>query len=107
MTTPEIPKLSASEISIILALSSGQMTGYEIGRQCEEDLADESKMSKGTLYPAIKRLERAGLVEGIESSVALRGRRPIVYRLTQMGRVMLEWQLAAYRRMVRLGEQRI
>lgn len=56
----------------------------EVGARCGDDLGP------GTLFGAIARLERRGLVEVVPASAA-----PRTYRLTALGAETLEAQLAA------------
>ena len=103
----EVPVLTSREAAVLLALAGTKLTGYEIARQCEDDSAGQLGFSNGTLYPVLKRMMRHGLIEGATPYQATTGRNAQLYTLTQLGRMFLEWRLAEYRRMVRLGEKRL
>jgi DNA-binding PadR family transcriptional regulator len=54
----------------------------------------------GTVYPALRRLELAGLVEGVWSEVG--GRRRRTYHLTDRGRAALAEERSAWRGFARV-----
>ncbi len=58
--------------------------GYELSQRLTQRSGGELGVQEGSLYPALHRLERAGLVESSWSSGKARRRR--VYRLTSAGR---------------------
>ena len=58
--------LKGSTDSLFLALLSERpMYGYEILREVEHRSGGYFAMKEGTLYPALHRLERDGLIEGL------------------------------------------
>jgi transcriptional regulator len=66
----------------VLAAAPGH--GYELSRRLTERSGGELGVPEGSLYPALHRLERGGL---IKSSWSVEdGRRRRVYRLTPAGR---------------------
>jgi DNA-binding PadR family transcriptional regulator len=103
----ESTSLLESEARILLALAASQASGYEIARQCEKDSADNIEMSNGTVYPALRRLKQWSAVEVAGEDPSGPGKPAKVWRITQTGRMLLEWELASYRRMVRLGQERL
>jgi PadR family transcriptional regulator, regulatory protein PadR len=105
--TDDLPVLGQWELRVLLALAKGRMTGYQIGTQCSEDAVGETKLSNGSLYPAIKRLEQFGYVEGVVASRPRPGREARTYVLTRKGRMVLELEVTGWRRMVRLAENRL
>ena len=66
----------------VLARSPGH--GYELSQRLSERSGGELGVPEGSLYPALHRLERGGLVESSWSSGE--GRRRRIYRLTPAGR---------------------
>lgn len=82
--------------SLILAvLEQGPLHGYAVMEALLERSGGELDLPTGTLYPALRRLERAGHVRGEWSTVGGRERR--TYRLTAGGRRSLatarsEWR---------------
>jgi transcriptional regulator len=83
---------------ILATLSGGPAHGYAIAQELRGRSDGAFDLAEGTLYPALHRLERAGLVESEWSMEA--GRRRRTYRLTRSGERTLgerrrEWQLFA------------
>ena len=66
----------------VLAQAPGH--GYELSQRLTERSGGELGVHEGSLYPALHRLERGGLVESAWCSGE--GRRRRVYRLTSAGR---------------------
>jgi DNA-binding PadR family transcriptional regulator len=66
----------------VLAGSPGH--GYELSQRLSQRSGGELGVPEGSLYPALHRLERGGLVESSWS--AGHGRRRRIYRLTPAGR---------------------
>jgi PadR family transcriptional regulator len=66
----------------VLAGSPGH--GYELSQRLSRRSGGELGVPEGSLYPALHRLERGGLVDSAWSSGE--GRRRRVYRLTPAGR---------------------
>jgi len=70
----------------VLAQSSDH--GYGIGRKIERALGDTARIEDGTLYPALYRLERRGLIQGSWGRSEA-NRRARYYALTPRGRASL------------------
>ena len=65
-TMNERELLKGSTGSLLLALLSQRpMYGYELLREIEQRSEGYFRMKEGTLYPALHRLEREGLIEGL------------------------------------------
>jgi transcriptional regulator len=80
---------------ILATLSAGPAHGYAIAQALRGRSGGTFDLAEGTLYPALHRLERSGLVASEWSSEA--GRRRRTYRLTRSGRRALgehrrEWR---------------
>src|SRR5271155_905565 len=73
-------KLSHSVAIILKALSLGYQFGFEI--------MEVSGLPSGTVYPALRRLERDGLVSSSWEAEALKEQRPArrYYELTRVGK---------------------
>ena len=57
--------LKGSTDTLTLALLAGkQMYGYQLVREMEQRSGGYFHLKEGTLYPALHRLERDGLLEG-------------------------------------------
>ena len=72
---------------LLAALEGGPRHGYAIRDALRDATEGEVDLPTGTVYPALHRLERAGLVVGAWSVVG--GRRRRTYRLTTAGRKAL------------------
>ena len=71
------------ELVVLAALRGGPRHGYAIIKELRERSGGEFDVLEGTLYPALRRLEQAGLVQSRWSTEA--GRRRRVYELTGRG----------------------
>ena len=75
------------ELLVLTALEGGPGHGYSIIRAIRARSGGEFELLEGSLYPALHRLERDGLVTSSWSEVAGRKRR--VYKLSRKGRAAL------------------
>ena len=85
---------------ILSSLADGTKHGYALTKDIEE-FADV-RIAPGTLYEALARLERQGLIEPVESHDR---RRP--YRLTAHGALALGAHLESQRRVADVGLRRL
>lgn len=69
---------------ILKTLTHGPRHGYAIGRWIESETGDAILIEEGSLYPALYRLEKKGLVES-EWGLSELERRAKFYRLTSAG----------------------
>ena len=78
--------LTAVVFEILLALSSGELHGYDIMREVESR-GGGAALHAGTLYRALARLLRARLVEELDErpDPAIDDERRRYYRLTKLG----------------------
>ncbi|HEX6132791.1 MAG TPA: PadR family transcriptional regulator [Longimicrobiales bacterium] len=76
------------DMLILKALSWGSMHGYEVTRWLEEQSGAALRIEEGSLYPALHRLARRGLVKA-EWGVSENNRRAKYYTLTAEGRRQL------------------
>lgn len=89
--------MKGSTDSLLLYLISQQpMYGYQIIKELERKSQGYFKFKEGTLYPALHRLERAGLILG-KWQVLPGGRQRRYYHITDKGRYTLaekrnQWQ---------------
>jgi DNA-binding PadR family transcriptional regulator len=72
---------------ILAVLADGPAHGYALIRQLETRSGGAFALPEGTVYPALHRLERSGLLASSWSNEQPRRRR--VYRLTAQGREVL------------------
>jgi PadR family transcriptional regulator, regulatory protein PadR len=73
---------------ILKTLSWGVRHGYGIARWLEQATEDAVAIEEGSLYPALYRLERRGLIEA-EWGTSELGRKAKFYRITPKGRRQL------------------
>jgi DNA-binding PadR family transcriptional regulator len=88
------PRLSLLGLTALRLLHERPMHPYEMARLISERRMDEVlQLKRGSLYHAVERLVRDGLVEAVET--CREGRRPerTVYRLTEAGRDEFEARL--------------
>ena len=76
------------------ALEAGPRHGYAVIETLRQDTGGRLDLPTGTIYPALRRLEQAGLIAGSWSVVAGRRR---CYRLTAAGQRALAGRRAAWR----------
>jgi len=82
----DVPQLSRGEFSLLILglIGKRDMYGYEIVATLREITAGTIDLPEGTIYPALRRLERDGLIEGywVDQEAGPRRR---YYRLTAEG----------------------
>jgi PadR family transcriptional regulator PadR len=89
--------VKGSSGSLLLSLLQRQpMYGYQIVKELETRSQGYFKFKEGTLYPALHRLERAGLIAGRWQMLA-NGRQRRYYTITakgetQLSQEKLQWQ---------------
>lgn len=79
---------------LLAVLNSGPRHGYAVIEALRDGSDGHFDLPTGTVYPALHRLETAGLVDSGWSTVAGRKRR--VYRITDAGRRALAEQRSAW-----------
>ena len=72
---------------LLASLEAGPRHGYAIIEALRSGSGGQFDLPTGTIYPALRRLEQAGLIQGTWSQASGRQRR--VYDLTPAGRRML------------------
>ena len=80
---------------LLAVLEPGPRHGYAIMEALRIRSGGQVDLPTGTLYPALHRLERAGLVQASWSEAG--GRRRRVYQLTSAGRRALEGERSSWR----------
>jgi DNA-binding PadR family transcriptional regulator len=96
----ELGRFAEPSLYILVSLSDGPKHGYAI--MTDVEAVSGSPMGPGTLYGALARLERRGLIEALEPEER---RRP--YRLTALGATTLQAQLMQLNSFVRTGLGRL
>jgi DNA-binding PadR family transcriptional regulator len=72
------------ELAILGLLKERSMHGYQLSKRLTDSLGGFWRVSYGSLYPTLKRLERQGAVEQVFGKQEV-GRRKNVYRITESG----------------------
>jgi DNA-binding PadR family transcriptional regulator len=86
---PKRDLLKGSSNSLLLCLLDGkQMYGYQIVKELEARSQGYFKFKEGTLYPALHRLEDAGLISS-KWELLSNGRQRRYYDITPKGRAKL------------------
>lgn len=85
------------DMLILNALSAGEKHGYTVSEWIEAVTDGSLLVEEGTLYPALHRLERRGLVAA-EWGVSENNRRAKYYALTGAGRSRLREEAESWRR---------
>lgn len=85
---------------ILAALEQAPSHGYAVMETLRESTGGQLDLPTGTIYPALHRLEAAGLIAGSWSVVG--GRRRRCYRLTQAGRNALSGRRADWQEFARV-----
>jgi PadR family transcriptional regulator PadR len=80
---------------LLASLESGPRHGYAIREALRERGGARFDLPTGTIYPALRRLEAAGLVKGTWAEAE--GRRRRIYELTPAGRRRLASDRASWR----------
>jgi len=79
--------INEGTIAILGLLKERSMHGYQLSKRLTDSLGGFWRVSYGSLYPSLKRLERQGAVEQIFDKQEV-GRRKNVYRITEKGEAL-------------------
>lgn len=82
------------DLLLLAILADGPRHGYGVIEQLRGRSGDAFDLPEGTVYPALHRLERSGLLQSGWDDTAGRPRR--VYQLTRRGQAQLREQRAAW-----------
>lgn len=88
------------DMLVLKALQLEPMHGWGITERIEQWSESVLQVGQGTLYPALYRLERQGLIRS-EWKVTQNNRQARYYSLTRAGRRQLGDELAQWRRITR------
>jgi PadR family transcriptional regulator PadR len=83
------------DLLILKTLTWGPRHGYAIARWLEDTTDDALHIEEGSLYPALYRLERRGLIEASWGTSEI-GKRIKIYALTRAGRAELKAESAEW-----------
>lgn len=77
------------ELAILGLLKERSMHGYQLSKQLTDTLGGFWRVSYGSLYPSLRRLEKEAAVERVFSDDEV-GRRKNVYRITSKGEELFQ-----------------
>jgi len=83
------------DLLILKTLSSGPNHGWGLAQRIEVTSGEVFLVNQGSLYPALHRLEREGLIRA-EWGVSDNNRRARFYEITRAGRRQLEEETATW-----------
>jgi len=100
--------LTPAVFHILLALTEGEKHGYAIMQEVAESTDRQINMGPGTLYGTIKRLLEAGLIEESDRRPTAKedDERRRYYRLTGLGRRVVEAEADRYNEMAKLARRK-
>ena len=104
----ELLPLPVAQLHILLALATGDKHGYAIMREVEVLTQGEVTMGPGTLYGAVKKMLKAGLVEESDErpDPELDDERRRYYRLTGLGGRVLDAEVSRMEQIARTARAR-
>ena len=95
---PQTDALRGSlDLLVLKTLSLAPMHGWGISQRVQQVSGGVLEVNQGSLYPALQRLEKEGLITS-EWGTTDNNRRARYYRLTASGRRALGEELASWRR---------
>jgi transcriptional regulator len=89
----------ALEMMVLRALSQEPRHGYALVQHIHRVSRDLLRVEEGSLYPALQRMLRSGLVKA-RWEVSATGRRVRIYQITPQGRSHLEREVSSFERML-------
>jgi DNA-binding PadR family transcriptional regulator len=105
--SPAPVDLTPVAFEVLLSLVDGPLHGYGIKLAIEERTDGRLRLGSGTLYQAIQRLERGGLIaDAHDAEAPVDARRGRTYELEPLGRSSLMDHLASLSRSVEYARSR-
>ena len=86
------------DLLILKTLALGPNHGWGISQRIQQVSRDVLQVGQGSLYPALHRLERKGLISS-DWRATENNRRAKYYEMTRAGRRQLEKELSEWRRL--------
>jgi PadR family transcriptional regulator, regulatory protein PadR len=97
--SPSIEILQGTlDLLILKTLALEPMHGWGIAQRIQQVSRDALQVQQGSLYPALYRLERKGLIQA-EWGASENNRRAKYYSLTKSGRAQLEKEMADWEKL--------
>jgi len=94
----ELPQ-GTLDLLILRTLSLGQQHGWAISERVQQLSSDALRIQQGSLYPALHRLERRGLIKAHWGTTE-NNRRAKYYELSKKGRERLEMEKEAWAKLI-------
>ena len=88
----------ALDLMILHSLRVKPMHGYALAKHIKQVSDDLLQIEEGSLYPALQRLLREGLLEA-EAGISAKGRPTRIYRVTEAGLRHLEQEVSSFEKM--------
>lgn len=88
----EVPYGTLDLLILRTLQTMGALHGYGLARRIEQVSASTLRLSQGSIYPALVRLEKQGAI-GTDWGTSETGRKVKVFSLTDSGRAQLEREL--------------
>ena len=88
----------ALEIMILQSLRLKPMHGYALVKHIKQVSDNLLQVEEGSLYPALQRMLREGLLES-ETGLSAKGRPTRIYRLTEAGVRRVEEEVVSFEKM--------
>jgi transcriptional regulator len=88
----------ALELMILQSLRFRPMHGYALAKHIKRVSDDLLQVEEGSLYPALQRLLREGLLDS-EAGISAKGRPTRIYRVTDAGLRHLEKEVSSFEKM--------
>jgi PadR family transcriptional regulator, regulatory protein PadR len=88
----------ALELMILQSLRWRPMHGYALVKHIKQVSDNLLQVEEGSLYPALQRLLREGLLES-EAGTSAKGRPTRIYRVTDAGLRRLEQEVSSFEKM--------
>lgn len=89
-------KMGTTEILTLVILTQGDQYGYEISREVVDRSAGYFELKQGFLYPTLRRMEGAKLIQGYWKDSSSGGPSRRYYRLTRKGKAHLQGSIEAW-----------
>ena len=86
------------DLLILRTLSAGPQHGWAISERVQQVSSDVLRIQQGSLYPALHRLERRGLIKA-RWGASDNNRRAKYYELTRAGQKQLEVETDSWRKL--------
>jgi PadR family transcriptional regulator, regulatory protein PadR len=90
----------ALEMMILQSLRRQPMHGYALVQHIKQRSNDLLQVEEGSLYPALQRMLKAGLIKG-EWEISASNRRVRTYRITAAGIRHLEREVSSFEQMLK------